>query len=45
MKDQHVCTSKKHNKQMLQNDEPSVTTKNIGKKPYYKMTTLKDHHI
>ena len=45
MKDRHVYTSKKHNKQMLQNDEPSLTTKNIGKKPYYKMTTLKDHHI
>lgn len=30
---------------MLQNDEPSLTTKNICKKPYYKMTTLKDFII
>jgi len=38
MTDQHVYTSK--NKQMLQNYEPSLTTKNIRIKPYYKMTTL-----
>ena len=30
---------------MLQNDGPSLTTKNLGKKPHYKMTTSSDHHI
>ena len=38
MKKQNVYI-KKHNKQMLQNDEPSMTTKNIEIKRYYKMAT------
>ena len=44
MKKQNVYI-KKQNKQMLQNDEPSMTTKNIEIKRYYKMATWQYDHI